>query len=167
MKKELADLLNSQVNFELYSAHIYLNMSCYCRAEGLEGFGSWLDIQYQEEITHAKKLIGYLLDCGYTPIITNWEENPGSGYASILEVAQISLMHEKIVTERFNYMMSKAQELNDFATMNFLNWFVNEQVEEEANFENMIQKINLVKDAGLYLLDQEYATRTFVDETQK
>ncbi|MDF9866795.1 ferritin [Bacilli bacterium PM5-3] len=165
MKKELADLINNQVNFEIYSAHIYLNMSCYCAAEGYEGFRNWMEIQYQEEMTHAKKLINYLLDCGYTPKITNWDESPGTEYAGILEVAQISLMHEKVVTERFNYMMAKAYELNDYATINFLNWFINEQVEEEANFEAMIQKIKMVKDAGLYILDQEYAQRVFVDET--
>ena len=165
MKKELADLINNQVNFEIYSAHIYLNMACYCGAEGLNGFKNWMDIQYQEELAHAKKLINYLLDCGFTPKITNWEESPATDYASILEVAQISLMHEKVVTDRFNYMMSKAHEFNDYATIHFLNWFVNEQVEEEANFEAMIQKIKLVKDSGLYLLDQEYATRVFVDPT--
>ncbi|MDL2211417.1 ferritin [Erysipelotrichaceae bacterium OttesenSCG-928-M19] len=167
MKKELADLINNQVNFEIYSAHIYLNMACYCGAEGLEGFRNWMNIQYQEEMSHANKLIDYLLDNGYTPKITNWEESPGTDYTNILEVAQISLMHEKVVTERFNYMMTKAHELGDYATINLLNWFIDEQVEEEASFEAMIQKINMVKDAGLYLLDQEYGARTFVDNTKE
>lgn len=162
MKKELAQLINNQINFEIYSAHIYLNMSCYCGANGLNGFKNWFDIQYEEEIFHSKKLIKYMIDCGYTPIITNWAENPAAEYESILEISEISLMHERLVTERFNYMMSQAIELKDYATMNFLNWFIEEQVEEEANFEDMISKIKLVKDAGLYLLDQEYATRTFV-----
>ena len=165
MKKELADLINNQVNFEIYSAHIYLNMACYCGAEGYEGFRNWYDIQYQEEMTHAKKLINYLLDCGYTPKITNWDENPGTDYAGILETAQISLMHEKVVTERFNYMMTKAYEDKDYATIDFFNWYIKEQVEEEANFEKMIQQIKMVKDAGLYLLDKEYGERVFVDET--
>lgn len=166
MKKEMADLINNQINFEIYSAHIYLNMACYCGHEGLEGFRNWMNIQYQEEMTHANKLINYLLDNGYKPEITNWDESPASDYSNVLEVAQISLMHEKVVTDRFNYMMTKAIELQDYATQNFLNWFINEQIEEEAGFESMIQKIKLVKDAGLYILDQEFASRVFVDPTQ-
>ncbi|MEG0283965.1 MAG: ferritin [Erysipelotrichales bacterium] len=167
MNKEMVELINSQINFEIYSANIYLDMACYCGAEGFAGFQNWMDIQYQEEMSHAKKLINYLIDLGERPTITNWEENPTTTYESILEVAQTSLAHEKVVTERFNFMMSKAIEANDYATQNFLNWFINEQVEEEASFEEMISKIKLVKDAGLYLLDQEYGSRVFVDATQE
>jgi len=167
MKRELADLINNQINFEIFSAHIYLNISCYCAAEGYDGFRNWYEIQYQEEMTHAKKFINYLLDNGYTPKITNWDGNPGTNYSSLLETAQISLMHEKEVTERIKYLMSKAVEDNDYATMSFLNWYIDEQIEEEATFDKMIQQIKMVKDAGLYLLDKEYATRVFVDNTVK
>lgn len=162
MKKELYDLMNNQVNFEIYSAHIYLNMACYCASHGLEGFQNWYQIQYQEELQHAQKMINYIIDRGYTPTITRWEEDPNIKINSILETAQIALVHEKIVTDRFNYMMVKATELNDFASINFLSWYVNEQVEEEANFEDMISKLKLVKDSGLYMLNQEYAKRVLV-----
>lgn len=165
MKQEMYDLLNNQVNFEIYSAHIYLDMSGYASSIGFEGFANWYDVQYQEEMTHAKKLMKYILDNGFRPEITNWEENPTADYDGILETAKVALAHEQVVTQRFNYMMEKALEYKDFATVNFLNWYINEQVEEEANFNDMINKIELVKDAGLYLLDQEYASRTFVDET--
>lgn len=167
MKKELADLINNQINFEIYSAHIYLDMSCYLGAEGYEGFRNWMKIQYQEEMTHAFKLMDYLLDRGYTPTITNWEENPSTEYSSVLEIAELSLAHEKIVTERFNYMMNKAYEDKDYASINLFNWFIEEQVEEEASFEKMISELKLVKDAGLYVLDKDYATRVFVDATQE
>lgn len=167
MKKDLADLINNQINFEIYSAHIYLDMSCYLGAEGLDGFRNWMKIQHLEEMSHANKLINYMLDCGYTPKITNWEENPSTEYSSILEIAELSLAHEKIVTERFNYMMNKAYEDKDYASINLFNWFIEEQVEEEASFEKMIGEIKLVKDAGLYLLDKDYSTRVFVDNTQE
>ncbi|MGL4382284.1 MAG: ferritin [Bacilli bacterium] len=163
MKKELADLVNKQINFEIYSAHIYLNMACYLSSQGLNGFRNWFDVQYQEELAHSKKLIDFLLQRGYTPTITNWDENPATEYNSVLEVAEIALIHEKEVTARFSYLIKKADELSDYASANFLNWFVYEQVEEEANFIEMIQKIKLFKNAGLYLLDQEYANRVFVD----
>ncbi|WP_423364478.1 ferritin [Mycoplasma sp. P36-A1] len=165
MKKEMYDLLNNQVNFEIYSAHIYLDMAGYVKSEGFNGFGNWYDIQYQEELTHAKKFMNYILDSGFRPTITNWEESPSTNYDNLLETAQTSLAHEQVVTERINYMMEKAVEFKDFATVNFLNWFINEQVEEEANFNDMISKIELVKDAGLYMLDKEYGTRVFVDTT--
>lgn len=165
MKKELADLMNDQINFEIYSGHIYLNMACYCGNEGLDGFKNWMEIQYQEELAHAKKLINHLLDCGFKPEITNWDQNPVADFKSILEMAEIALHHEKIVTARFNDLMDAANEQKDYASINFLNWFIEEQIEEEANFENLIGKIKLVKDAGLYLLDQELATRVFVDPT--
>ena len=165
MKKELAQLMNKQVNYELYSAHIYLNMSCYCSAQNLDGFAVWFDKQYQEEIFHAKKFINYLVTKGYTPMISNWEENPATEYSSLLECAQISLVHEQEVSERINYMMSKAISEADYATVNFLNWFIEEQVEEEATFEKMIADIKLVKDAGLYVLDKDYGNRPSIDAT--
>lgn len=166
MNKELAKLINNQINFEIYSAHIYLDMSCYLAAEGFDGFRNWMFIQYREENTHALKLVDYMLDCGYTPTITNWEETPSTEYSSVLEIAELSLAHEKIVTDRFNYMMNKAHEDKDYATISFLNWFISEQVEEEASFEKMISDLKLVKDAGLYMLDKEYGSRVFVDPTQ-
>lgn len=165
MNKELAELINKQINFEIYSAHIYLDMSYYLSSEGFDGFANWMNIQYQEETTHATKLAKYMLDCGYTPTITNWEENPSTKYSSILEIAELSLAHEKIVTDRFNYMMNKAYEDKDYASINLFNWFINEQVEEEASFEKMISDVKLVKDVGLFMLDKEYGTRVFVDPT--
>lgn len=164
-KSNLYDLMNKQINYEIYSAHIYLNMSCYCGAAGLNGFKHWFEIQYQEELAHAKGLINYLLSRGYRPVITNWDSTPDSEFTNILELVQVALLHEKTVTDRFNYMVGVARQENDYATELLLTWYVKEQVEEEASFEELIGKLKLVKDAGLYLLDQEMATRVFVDPT--
>lgn len=164
--KDLYDLINKQINFEIYSAHVYLHMACFLAAEGLAGFQNFYMIQHEEELAHAKKLLNYLLERGYTPQITNWDETPAAEYTDALEVAKVALMHEQVVTDRFNFLVNKAREISDNATLNFLNWFIDEQVEEEANFADMIQKIKIVKDAGLYILDREYAQRVFVDPTK-
>jgi len=159
MKQEMYDLLNKQMNFETYSGYIYLDMSAYCASVGLDGFASWFEKQYQEELVHASKFSQFLLDSGYRPKYSNWEESPTGDYESLLELAQLSLAHEKVVTERIDYLLDIATELKDYPTINFLNWFITEQVEEEQTFNKLIDQIHIVKDAGLYLLDKDYGQR--------
>jgi len=159
MNNELYDLFNKQMNFETYSGYIYLDMSAYCSSIGLDGFAKWYRKQYQEELEHAKKFHDYIVDSNLRPTYSNWEESPTGDYASILDTAQLSLAHEKTVTARINYLMEKAIELKDYASVNFLNWFVSEQVEEEQTFNKMIDELKLVKDSGLYILDKDYGNR--------
>ncbi len=165
MNKKLEDAINVQINFEIESAHIYLAMLGYVSTLGLAGFENWLAVQYEEELAHAKKFMKYINERGGRVIITGFED-PKLDYKSLLEVFETALNHEYKVTKRINNIMKMAHEENDYATISFLQWFIDEQVEEEDNFSTLIEKIKLVKDAGLYMLDKELALRVFVPITE-
>jgi ferritin len=165
MNKKLSDAINTQINYEFESAHVYLAMQAYVSQLGLEGFENWLAIQYEEEVFHAKKMFKYLTERGEKVVITGFE-NPQAEFNGILDVFETALKHEKGVTSRINNLMKIAYEVNDYASVSFLQWFVDEQVEEEDNFSKIIDKIKLVKDGGLYMLDKELLTRTFVAPTE-
>jgi ferritin len=165
MNQKLVDAINDQLNYEIESAHIYLAMAGYVGSLGLEGFENWLMVQYEEELAHAKKFMAYLNERGARVKVTGFG-NPRNDYDSILEVFEVSLKHEYTVTDRINKLMKLAHETSDYAAINLLQWYIAEQVEEEDSFGKVIDKIKLVKDAGLYLLDKEMALRVFVDPTK-
>jgi ferritin len=160
MHTKLVNAINDQLNYEFESAHVYLAMQAYVQTLGLDGFENWLGVQYEEEIFHARKMMAYLAERGERVIIKGFE-TPKQNFKSLLEVFETALEHEKGVTARINNLMSIAHEVKDFAAISFLQWYVDEQVEEEDSFQKIIDKIKLVKDAGLYMLDNELATRTF------
>lgn len=166
MNKRIEDAINEQLNFEIESAHIYLAMNGYVATLGLEGFVQWFDVQYQEELAHSKKFMNYINERGGRVIIKGFED-PRTEYKSLQEVFEVALEHEYEVTKRINNIMKIAHEENDYATISFLQWFIDEQVEEEDSFSTMIDKIKLVKDAGLYMLDKEVGARVFVDPNAK
>lgn len=161
MNQKLADAINTQLNYEIESAAVYLAMQAYISTLGLDGFENWFGIQFEEELAHARKFIKYMNERGARVEIKGYEA-PRNEFKSLLEVFELSLEHEKGVTERINNLMSIAHEVKDYASISFLQWFVDEQVEEEDNFSKLIEKIKLVKDAGLYMLDKEVAARVFV-----
>ena len=161
MDKRLEDAINDQLNFEFESAHVYLAMAGYIATLGLEGFESWMYVQYEEEISHARKFIDYINERGGRVRIKGFE-TPRNDFDSLLEVLEVSLGHEKLVTSKINNLMKIAYEVQDYAAISFLQWYVSEQVEEEDNFSKLIDKVKLVKDAGLYHLDKEVGTRVFV-----
>jgi ferritin len=161
MNKKLAEAINTQINYEIESAHVYLAMQSYISTLGLDGFENWFGIQYDEELAHARKFIKFMNDRGARVEIRGFE-TPRNDFTSLLEVCEVSLNHEKGVTTRINNIMSIAHELKDYASVSFLQWYVDEQVVEEDNFSKLIDKIKLVKDAGLYMLDKELLTRVFV-----
>jgi len=161
MNKKLETAINTQINFEIESAFIYLAMKNYLASISLDGFVNWFDIQFQEEMAHAQKFMDFINDRGGRVEITNWEA-PKNEYSSVLEVLEASLAHEKKVTARINNLMKMAIEEMDYPSVSLLQWYVDEQVEEEDNFSKLIEKVKLVKDAGLYMLDKELATRVFV-----
>ncbi len=161
MNQKLVDAINDQLNYEIESAHIYLAMAGYVGTLGLDGFENWLMVQYEEELAHAKKFMAYINERGGRVSIRGFED-PNNDFSSLLEVFEVSLKHEYTVTERINNIMTVAHEVKDYAAISFLGWYVEEQVEEEDNFGKMIDKIKLVKDAGLYILDQEAGQRVFV-----
>lgn len=161
MNQKLIEAINTQINYEIESAHVYLAMQAYISTLGLDGFENWFGIQYEEELAHARKFIKFMNDRGARVEIRGFE-TPRNDFTSLLEVFEVSLEHEKGVTERINNIMSIAHEVKDYASVSFLQWFIDEQVEEEDNFSKLIEKIKLVKDAGLYMLDKELLARVFV-----
>lgn len=165
MKKEMLDALNAQMNYEFYSAHIYLSMASYAAELGLQGFENWLLVQYEEEVFHARKFFSFIVSRGERPIIKGFE-NPEVDFKNMLNLLETALHHEQIVTSRIHDLMKLADSINDYAARSFLLWFIDEQVEEEESFNDLIVKVKLVKDAGLYLLDKELSTRTFTPEAE-
>ena len=165
MDKELVKSLNSQMNFELYSSYIYLSMASYLKSLDLNGFANWMDIQVQEEISHTMKFYNFLHDRG-VEVELDAIAKPQNKWDSPLAVFEHALKHEKIVTKRINDLIDQSTKLSDHATLNFLQWFVGEQVEEEANVMSVIQQIKLVGDA-LFLLDRELGQRVFTPPADK
>ncbi len=160
MNQKMIDALNDQMNFEYYSAHIYLSMAAYAGELGLPGFEHWLLTQYEEEVFHAQKFYHYIVSRDGRAVIKGFED-PEIDFGSLRKMLTTALDHERIVTSKINDLVSLAAELQDYATHNFLQWYISEQVEEEETFTDLIQKVDLVKDAGLYILDKELAERTF------
>ncbi len=165
LSKKLLDAINEQMNYEIYSAHIYLGMAGYCADLGLSGFENWFLVQYEEELFHAKKFYGYINEKGSRVTVKGFED-PDNEYGSLLEVFETALSHEQKVTARIYNLMDIATDEREHATKSFLQWFIDEQVEEESTVTDLINKIKLVKDSGLYLLDQELAKRVFTPPVQ-
>lgn len=166
ISKELQDSLIQQLNKEYQSAYIYLGMSAYCSKEGFNGAANWFLIQYQEEVTHGMKLFKYLEDQNVDiklPLIQEVEVI----FNSLLDVFQKSLEHEQTMTKNLNELSDLAMKDKDHATYNLLQWYVTEQVEEEATVSGIIDHIKLVdgNGYGLYTIDKELSSRVFVDST--
>ncbi len=152
--------LFTQLNHEFYSAYLYLAMSAYCSHMEFNGAADWLKHQYEEEHIHATKIYDYLVDQG-VQVVLDALPQPPSEYGSLLDVFKASLEHEKAMTSRLNNLSDKALKEKDHATYNLLQWFVNEQVEEEATVGGIISKLKLVKDDGygLLMIDNELGSR--------
>ncbi len=161
MNKKLEDAINTQLNFEIESAFVYLAMKNYLESLSLDGFVNWFDIQFQEEMAHAQKFMNFVNERDGRVEIRGFE-TPRNEFESVLEVLEVSLNHEKEVTRRINNLMKLAIEEADYASVSLLNWYIDEQVEEEDNFSKLIAKVKLLKGSGLFMLDKELATRVFV-----
>ncbi len=143
--------LNNQLNKELYSAYLYLSMSAYLDAKGLPGFAKWMKAQAKEELEHAMKFYEYINDRG-GKVSLNSIPKPPSEWNSVKEVFEKALQHEKTVTESIWRLATIAEEEKDRATLAFLQWFINEQVEEEKTFSDIINKLELTEDKPHHLL---------------
>lgn len=162
LSEKLLNSLNDQMNFEYESANIYLAMSAYCASQNLEGFAHFLKVQVDEERFHASKFYNYINDIGGRVLIKGYSD-PSNDYESILDVFEKALEHEKKVTKRIYDLMDIATSEKHYPTISFLNWFIDEQVEEEATFEGYIQRLRMIGDnsSALYLLNNELAERVF------
>ena len=162
LDQTVARLINEQVNKEFYSAYLYLDFSIYYEAIGLDGFANWYKIQAQEERDHAMLMLQYLQNNG-EKVTLETVAKPDKALQDKLEVLKLGLEHERYVTSLIHAIYDAAYSVKDFRTMQFLDWFVKEQGEEEKNAEDMIKKMELFGDdaKGLYMLNSEMAARTY------
>ena len=165
MSDDLVQQLNEQMNYEFYASHAYLAMAAYFAAESLDGFANFFIVQAEEERFHAMKIFRYINDRGHRASMSVLKE-PKNAFGSILEPFVDALSQEKLVTERFYRLSDMAMAEREHATINFLKWFVDEQVEEEASFDSIISKLKRIgnDNNAVYMLDLEFAGRTFTPE---
>jgi len=162
LNSRIEKLLNEQINAEFYSAYLYLSMSSYFKSKNLNGFANWMRVQYEEEQSHAMKLYDYVYERGGNVEFMDIEK-PRTEWNNIIEVFEATLKHEQSVTASINNIATAAFEEKDHATGNMLQWFIDEQVEEEANVDDMLGQLKLIdgKGTGLFMLDKEAKARVF------
>jgi ferritin len=168
MNKKVEEVLNKQINAEFSSAYLYLSMYAWFESKGLKGFANWMYVQYQEENTHALKICKFVLaragKINLQPIASVATEWKG-----IMDVINITYNHELEVTAMIDKCHEVALAEKDNATASMLQWFIDEQTEEESNVLAIIDHVKLIGENGqaIYLLDKDLSTRVFVDPTQK
>ena len=162
INKKMEDALNRQVNAELYSAYLYLSMESYFKSLNLNGFANWMRVQTQEEVTHAMKIYDFINERGGR-ITLKAIEGPPTKWDSPLAVFEAVYAHEQKVTGLINDLVDLAIKEKDHATNSFLQWFVNEQVEEESSADEIVQQLKIMEDApgGMFMLDRELGQRVF------
>lgn len=162
LTKSVSDLLNNQINKELFSSYLYLEMSNYYNEQGLNGFSQWFNVQAQEEMAHAMLFLQYLQNNGEKVNLLAIDA-PNTSFKNLNEPILQTKTHELFVTSLINTLYHAAYEDKDFRTMQFLDWFIKEQGEEEKNCDDLIKKFELFgTDAkALYMLDAELGARVY------
>jgi ferritin len=160
VKEKMVEALNEQINAELYSAYLYLSMSAYFEDVNLTGFSNWMRVQSQEELNHAMKIYDFVVELGERVELFTVQKPPKE-WESPLAAFEAAYKHEQHVTGLINNLVDMAIADKDHATNNMLQWFVAEQVEEEASANEIVQKLRLVGEEGrgLLILDRELAQR--------
>lgn len=163
INEKMEKAFNTQINREYFSAYLYLSMSANMQEVGLPGFASWLRVQAQEETFHANAMFDYVLQRG-GKIKLQTIETPKHQWENVLEVFQDTLAHEEQVTVWINELAEIADETKDRAATKFIQWFIGEQVEEEANANDIVSKLKLINLNGdaLFAMDKELGMRVFV-----
>ena len=164
LSEKLTTALSGQINAEYYSAYLYLSMSAAADGMGLKGAANWLFAQAQEEMAHGTHMYEYVLERGAAPAFAAIDKPPAS-FSSVNGIFEMVLSHEQTVTKNINAIATLAMQEPDHACYQFMMWYVNEQVEEEASATDILAKLQLIGDnKGLLLgLDKELATRVFVN----
>jgi ferritin len=159
---KLNQVINEQITFEFYSAHIYLSMAAYCASVDLPGFSHFLRVQYREEVDHAMKFFNFVAEMEGNVKISGFQD-PQAEFSSVLNACETALNHEKIVTGRIYDLKTIAEEEKNYAASSFLDWYVNEQIEEESNFTGIVRRLKMVADnpAALFMLDNELGARVY------
>ena len=168
LSQKMEQALNDQVNAEMYSAYLYLAMSSFFEDQNLSGFANWMYVQAQEEMTHAMKIYNYIFDRG-GKVTLKAIDAPPSKWDDPLKVVEEVYEHEQKVTKMIHNLVDLARSEKDHGTDNMLQWFVSEQVEEEANADELMQRLKMVggQGHGLLMIDRELSGRQFVDETKE
>ena len=163
IKEKMLAAINDQINYELYSGYLYLSMSAWYASINLPGCANWMRVQEQEERFHALKFYDYVIARGGDVKLTAID-GPPVAWDKPVDPFKAGYAHELTVTERINNLKALAMAEQDFATVTFLDWYVTEQVEEEANADNIIKQFALIGDdrSALFMLDRELALRVFV-----
>lgn len=168
INKKVEEVLNKQVNAELWSAYLYLSMAAWSENRGFKGFANWMRVQFHEETSHALKIFNFILERNgevklqpIAAVKTSWE--------SLLNMFEETYEHECKVTDLINNCYEVATAEKDYATANMLQWFIKEQIEEESNALEIIDKLKIVneKSGGILYIDKKLGSRTFTDETKK
>lgn len=166
LSERLEQELNNQINAEMWSAYFYLSMAAYFETKNLSGFANWMKIQYEEEMSHAMKFFNYINERGgrvtlepIKAVKSEWKDE--------IEVFEDTLNHEKKVSSLINNLVDIAIEEKDHATNNMLQWYVAEQVEEEATVDEILQQLRMLEGHkhGLLMFDKEFKQRKFNDLT--
>lgn len=163
ISEKMRNVINEQINKELFSSYLYLSMSAYFENKNLKGFAHWTRVQALEESTHALKFYDYLNGRGGRVELTQIQA-PKTQWSSILEIFEEIYDHEQKVTASVNNVAYVAFEERDFAAQAYIQWFVNEQVEEESNVAGIIEQLKLIGDnsSGIFMIDKDLAARVFV-----
>ncbi len=166
LKETIQNALNAQLGREMYSSNLYLAMAGYFQSINLKGFAHWMRLQAQEETGHAMKFFDYMLERGGLARISSINEPPSS-WDSPLSAMEDALKHEQYVTQNINSLADLAIREGDHATQIFLQWFVTEQVEEEASVSEIVEKLKMIGDwkGGLLMIDNELGKRTLVESS--
>lgn len=162
LSEKLTKAINKQINYELFSGHVYVAMAAWCADNDLPGFTNFFIVQEQEERFHAMKFFNFLTEMDQKPIMTGMPD-PDTDFDSLEDVFATALEHEKGVTARIYDLMDIAQEEKEYRTVSMLNWFVDEQREEEDTFSGLLAMVKRVEGHGnqIYHLDKELGARTF------
>ncbi|MFN3691896.1 MAG: ferritin [Fervidobacterium sp.] len=160
INEKVAKHLNEQLGKELYSSYLYLSMASYFDSIDLTGFANWMKLQAKEELGHAMKIYDFLYERGTRAELPALEK-PKSEWESPLSAFKAAYEHERFITESINKLLELAKEEKDYATEQFLQWFIKEQVEEEAQTELIVRKLQKLGDSyvALYMLDKELGSR--------
>ena len=159
---KLCSALNKQINAELFSSYLYLSMSAWFEGKSLSGFAKWMRVQAEEENFHAMKMFDYVHERGGRVDLQTIEK-PEADWESPLSVVEAVLKHEELVTSLINDLVDVSMDVRDHAGTYFLQWYVEEQVEEESNVGTLLERMKMIADdsAGMFALDMELAKRVF------
>ncbi len=166
ISEKMESALNAQINKELYSSYLYLSMSAFLKSQNLNGFANWMNIQAQEEMAHAMAILHFIIDRGGKVTLESIDKPP-TQFASVLDVFEVALAHEVYISTLINALATIAEEENDRPAQSFLKWYIDEQVEEEAQAQAIVAKLKYIecRPGSMLFIDKEMAKRTFVEPT--